>query len=74
MDPDADRAPRLPKTQHEKETQRRLIVVLEEACLETVKRGQKFELMNCDDHLHVLRKNKRPLEDVRDMLGQRCCL
>eukprot|EP00007_Cunea_sp_BSH-02190019_P009689 CAMPEP_0174242886 /NCGR_PEP_ID=MMETSP0417-20130205/29500_1 /TAXON_ID=242541 /ORGANISM="Mayorella sp, Strain BSH-02190019" /LENGTH=227 /DNA_ID=CAMNT_0015322325 /DNA_START=50 /DNA_END=733 /DNA_ORIENTATION=+ len=74
MDPDADRAPRLPKTQHEKETQRRLIVILEEACLETVKRGQKFELMNCDDHLHILRKNKRPLEDARPDICHQCLL
>ena len=57
--------PRLPRTLEEKENHKRLIVVLEMACLETVKAGKAFQLLNCDDHLSILRKNNRNLNDAR---------
>jgi len=50
---------KLPKTFKEKETARRLIVVLDGAQLETVKIGNDYQLLNCDDHQSVLRKRKR---------------
>ena len=43
----------------------RLIVVLEGASLETVKVGKGYELLNCDDHAHVLKKHKREPAECR---------
>jgi rRNA small subunit pseudouridine methyltransferase Nep1 len=51
--------------QIEKETAQRLIVVLEKACLETVKAGNNYELLNCDDHTHILKKHKKDPADCR---------
>lgn len=62
---DAAVPPKTPKTPLEKESAQRLIVVLEKACLETVKAGNSYELLNCDDHIHILRKHKRDPADVR---------
>jgi hypothetical protein len=42
--------PRLPKTQEEKQTFPRLIVILEDANLETMLSKRGIELVNCDDH------------------------
>lgn len=58
-------APKLPKTSSEKENTNRLIVVLEKACLETVKVGKGYELLNCDDHAHILKKHKREPAECR---------
>jgi hypothetical protein len=52
-------------SQIEKETAQRLIVVLEKACLETVKVGNNYELLNCDDHTHILKKHKKDPADCR---------
>ncbi|CAG8614084.1 13825_t:CDS:2 [Cetraspora pellucida] len=52
--------PKLPKTLEEKESTRRLIVVLDKACLETYKvantKPPKYQLINYDDHHNELRK------------------
>ena len=37
----------------------RLIVILEHANLEPVKVGNRFELINCDDHMNQIRKYKK---------------
>lgn len=74
-------APKTPRTAAEKETTRRLIVVLEQACLETYKhtapassaggRGgkgageDKYSLLNCDDHQGVLAKMGRDIAHAR---------
>nr|CAG8479975.1 13025_t:CDS:2 [Entrophospora candida] len=54
------KAPKLPKTFEEKETTRRLIVVLEKATLETYlvpkSRPPQYQLINCDEHQKTLRK------------------
>uniref|UniRef100_A0A6M2DUB4 18S rRNA (pseudouridine-N1)-methyltransferase n=1 Tax=Xenopsylla cheopis TaxID=163159 RepID=A0A6M2DUB4_XENCH len=50
----------LPKhlvTAHLKKQEKRLIIILEGAQLESVKVGNSFELLNCDDHAHILKKN-----------------
>lgn len=47
------------KTGHIRSMEKRLIVVLEGAQLETVKVGTAFELLNCDDHASIMRKNQR---------------
>lgn len=69
-------APKPPKTNVEKDETRRLIVVLEQACLETYKhsapassRGgkseDKYSLLNCDDHQGVLAKMGRDIAHAR---------
>ncbi|CEQ40515.1 SPOSA6832_02136, partial [Sporobolomyces salmonicolor] len=69
-------APKAPKTNQEKDNTRRLIVVLEQACLETYKhsapagsRGgkgeEKYSLLNCDDHQGVLAKMGRDIAHAR---------
>ncbi|XP_055603046.1 ribosomal RNA small subunit methyltransferase NEP1 [Uranotaenia lowii] len=44
---------------HIRSNERRLIVILEGAQLETVKVGPVFELLNCDDHLSILKRHNR---------------
>jgi len=36
-----------------------ITIVLEMANLEIVKAGKDYQLLNCDDHAHILRKHKR---------------
>jgi rRNA small subunit pseudouridine methyltransferase Nep1 len=49
--------------------QKRLIVVLENATLETVKAGNKkdasYHLLNCDDHHGILKKSGRDVAEMR---------
>lgn len=45
--------------QKRKTNGKRLIVILENASLETVKNGKSFELLNCDKHKTIMRKNKK---------------
>jgi hypothetical protein len=72
---------RVRKTLADKENTRRLIVVLENACLETYKVSsgpsssssgrkkkdgeEKWTLLNCDDHQHVLAKMGRQVATAR---------
>lgn len=69
-------APKVPKTEMEKSSTPRLIVVLERACLETYKvsgghdsrnkdGGEKYALLNCDDHQRVLAKTGRDIAEAR---------
>lgn len=44
---------------HVRTKDKRLIVILDGAQLETVKVGKEFELLNCDDHTNILRKHGR---------------
>lgn len=44
---------------HVRTNEKRLIVILDGAQLETVKVGKDFELLNCDDHTNILRKYNR---------------
>lgn len=84
-------APKIPKTLAERDTTPRLIVVLEQACLETYKissgsasrprggrepkdGGDKYALLNCDDHQRVLAKMGRDIADARpDITHQVSC-
>ncbi|XP_063701307.1 ribosomal RNA small subunit methyltransferase NEP1 [Culicoides brevitarsis] len=47
------------KTSHVRANDKRLIIILEGAQLETIKIGKAFELLNCDDHPNLLRKHNR---------------
>jgi rRNA small subunit pseudouridine methyltransferase Nep1 len=52
-------------------TEKRLIVVLESAFLETVKVKDRYQLLNVDDHQGLLRRAHRPVENARpDVLHQ----
>ncbi|XP_044762985.1 ribosomal RNA small subunit methyltransferase NEP1-like [Coccinella septempunctata] len=54
--------------------EKRLIVVLENAALESVKVGDKFELLNPDDHPHILKKNGRDSDSCRPDITHLCLL
>lgn len=67
-----------PKTPVQKESTRRLIVVLESACLEVYRisagsggrdgkggKEAKYALLNCDDHQGILAKTGRDIADAR---------
>lgn len=64
----------LPRALTERASQRRLYVVLEQACLETVKTKSGFELLNCDDHLGLHRKFKRDPADSRPDIAHQLLL
>lgn len=85
--------PKVPKTAVEKENTPRLIVVLEQACLETYKvstgsasrsssgsggrnkdGGDKYALLNCDDHQRVLAKMGRDIAEARPDITHQCLL
>ncbi|KAK7087051.1 18S rRNA pseudouridine methyltransferase [Halocaridina rubra] len=56
---------------HTKNEEKRLIVVLERANLESVKHGKGYELLNCDDHMGLMKKyNKDPANYRPDILHQ----
>ncbi|KAG9484734.1 ribosomal RNA small subunit methyltransferase NEP1 [Eleutherodactylus coqui] len=55
-----DEAPRVKRRKD-----KRLIVLLEGASLETVRVGKTYELLNCDQHKNVLVKNGRDPGEVR---------
>ena len=72
------KAPKIPKTAQEKAKTKRLIVVLEQASLETVKLGKgkegHYSLLNCDDHSHILKKHGRDLSESRPDITHQCLL
>ncbi|KAK9884636.1 hypothetical protein WA026_007475 [Henosepilachna vigintioctopunctata] len=61
-------------TAHLKNQEKRLIIILENAQLETVKVGNKFQLLNCDDHTHMLKKNDRDVGSCRPDITHQCLL
>ncbi|KAI8115722.1 hypothetical protein FF38_12718 [Lucilia cuprina] len=76
---DLPEVPKAPKTltSKDKETQR-LIVVLSEACLEVHKvknsNGDRYALLNCDDHQALIKHMKREISDVRPDITHQCLL
>jgi len=50
------------------------VVVLEMACLETVKVGKAFQLLNCDDHVNFLQRRGLDLNDARPDITHQCLL
>ncbi|XP_046743874.1 ribosomal RNA small subunit methyltransferase NEP1 [Diprion similis] len=59
---------------HIKNQEKRLIVILDEAQLESVKVGNSFELLNCDDHANMLKKNNREPGSCRPDITHQCLL
>lgn len=43
----------------------RLVVIIDNACLETAQTKRGFELLNKDDHFWLIKKRKRDPEDFR---------
>lgn len=72
------RAPIIPKTLAQKDSIPRVIVVLEQACLETAKVGKSnsgnYALLNSDDHKNILRKNNREISEVRPDITHQCLM
>ncbi|KAF8505069.1 Alpha/beta knot methyltransferase [Hysterangium stoloniferum] len=77
----------IPRTPTQKANTRRLIVVLENACLEAYRIGgssgrpgsksageAKYALLNCDDHQGILAKTGRDIADARPDITHQCLL
>ncbi|XP_053951812.1 ribosomal RNA small subunit methyltransferase NEP1 [Anastrepha ludens] len=73
-DPEFDLKKKHLETTHIRALEKRLIIVLEGAQLETVKVGRVFELLNCDDHQNILRKNNRDPGKCRPDITHQCLL
>ncbi|RKP16706.1 Nep1-domain-containing protein [Rozella allomycis CSF55] len=73
-----DGAPKLPRTFEEKETMKRLIVVIEGATLETVRVGKSkdapYQLLNCDDHQGIIKRHGKEIADYRPDITHQCLL
>ena len=66
--------PQIPKTFLERESWARLIVILEQANLETCKTGRGIELINCDDHQKTITKMGKKYEEYRPDVTHQCLL
>ncbi|XP_050701003.1 ribosomal RNA small subunit methyltransferase NEP1-like [Eriocheir sinensis] len=59
---------------HVRGQEKRLVVVLERANLETVKNGKGYELLNCDDHMGLMKKYKKDPANYRPDILHQCLL
>nr|WCZ58793.1 ribosomal RNA small subunit methyltransferase NEP1 [Seculamonas ecuadoriensis] len=66
--------PSLASTPHEKDTKRRLVVVLENACLETAKIVGEYQLLNYDQHKNFLGKYRKDPKLYRPDITHQCLL
>ena len=57
-----------------KKEEKRLIIVLEDANLESCKTGKEFSLLNIDDHKGILAKNGRDFSSARPDITHQCLL
>ncbi|XP_015112523.1 ribosomal RNA small subunit methyltransferase NEP1 [Diachasma alloeum] len=73
-DNEYDPAPKHLQVAHIKNQEKRLIVILDGAQLESVKVGNNFELLNCDDHVGILKKNNRDPGSCRPDIAHQCLL
>lgn len=72
---DNEEARKQPKViPHLKNQEQRLIVVLEGANLEVIKVGERFELLNCDDHLKQMKKHGKDPAHARPDITHQCLL
>merc|ERR1712002_823134 len=62
------------RTLHEKDQDKRLIVILEKASLETIKVGKTYELLNCDKHKQSMKKFKKDASMCRPDITHQCLL
>eukprot|EP00035_Acanthoeca_spectabilis_P038015 m.49407 g.49407 ORF g.49407 m.49407 type:complete len:259 (+) comp8959_c0_seq1:50-826(+) len=68
------RQPKLPKTLSEKDSEKRLIVVLEGASLESVNVGKSYQLLSASDHMNIIKKNGREGINLRPDITHQCLL
>eukprot|EP01132_Coremiostelium_polycephalum_P009618 gene9618-11785_t len=54
--------------------EKKLIIVLEHATLETIKVKQSYQLLNSDDHIDFLKKHKREASEARPDITHQCLL
>ncbi|KAJ9460071.1 Ribosomal RNA small subunit methyltransferase NEP1 [Diplonema papillatum] len=66
--------PKIWKTKDEKETMKRLVIVLERCFLETAKVGDHYALLNGDDHHKFLTKYGKDFADYRPDIPHQCLL
>jgi len=57
-----------------KKSEKRLIIILEGAHLETCKAGKSFELLNIDEHRGILSRNNREFSSARPDITHQCLL
>ncbi|XP_012275371.1 ribosomal RNA small subunit methyltransferase NEP1 isoform X2 [Orussus abietinus] len=69
-----DPVPKHFQVAHIKNQEKRLIIILEQAQLESVKVGNNFQLLNCDDHTSVLKKYNREPGTCRPDITHQCLL
>ncbi|KAG8269525.1 hypothetical protein J6590_105662 [Homalodisca vitripennis] len=69
-----DPAPKHLSIAHIKNQDKRLIIILEQAQLESVKVGNTFQLLNCDDHEGMLKKYDRLPGSVRPDITHQCLM
>lgn len=68
-------APKMPKNFEDKQKWKRLIVILEQATLQTTKtRRGTIELINCDDHQRTIKHMGKKYEDFRPDITHQCLL
>ncbi|RDD47339.1 Ribosomal RNA small subunit methyltransferase NEP1 [Trichoplax sp. H2] len=65
---------KIPRTLQQRDSDRRLIVILENASLESVKVKNNFELLTADRHANILRKSKRDPALYRPDIAHQCLL
>ncbi|KZS14133.1 Ribosomal RNA small subunit methyltransferase NEP1 [Daphnia magna] len=66
--------PKILSNIHLRNQEKRLIVILEQAQLESAKIGRDFELLNCDDHIGFLKKHNREPSSCRPDITHQCLL
>ena len=57
-----------------KKEEKRLIIILENANLESCKTGKEFSLLNIDDHKGLLSRNGRDFSTARPDITHQCLL
>ncbi|XP_064621013.1 ribosomal RNA small subunit methyltransferase NEP1-like [Lineus longissimus] len=62
------------KSLSDKDKEKRLIVILQKASLETVKVGKAYELLNCDKHKKMIGKFKKDPSKLRPDITHQCLL
>jgi len=64
----------IPKTFQEKQNNKRLIVVIDNASIESIKVGNDYQLLNCDEHSDMMKKRKRDPSEARPDIVHQCLL
>mmetsp|Transcript_31903 Transcript_31903/g.79992 ORF Transcript_31903/g.79992 Transcript_31903/m.79992 type:complete len:223 (+) Transcript_31903:141-809(+) len=52
----------------------KIFILLEAACLEPIKYGKEYELLNSDDHIGFMKKHNRNIAEARPDITHQCLL